>query len=229
MTRASRVPSRSNTEGALVSADSEQVRFSTADGIELEGEIVLPPNWVGAVVLCHPHPAQGGSMRSLVTSELFRILPLHDVAVLRFNFRGVEGSGGTHAGGLDEHRDVEAAVDALVARCPEPAPILAGWSFGADVSLTVLDERVSGWFLIAPPLRVLPPEAFLAAHDPRAKVLVVPEHDQFNPPGSAALRSADWANSRIEIVVGADHFLAGRTDRVAELLLGFLDDLTDRR
>ena len=33
---------------------------------------------------------------------------------------------------------------------------LVGWSFGADIALTVADARVAGWVAIAPPLRFRP-------------------------------------------------------------------------
>lgn len=164
-------------------------------------------------------------MRSLVTSELFQVLPKHDVAVLRFNFRGVEGSGGSHGDGVDERLDIEAALDLLCDRSPAPSPITAGWSFGADVSLSVLDERLAGWFCIAPPLRVLPPDAFVAKDDPRPKFLAVPEHDQFNPPASARDKTTGWTNTTLEVIEGGDHFLVGRTTKVAEHLLAFVDSL----
>jgi len=150
----------------------EALRVQTADGLSLEAEYApAGPGERAAVVLAHPHPMQGGSMRSLVTSELFRALPPRGLSVLRFNFRGVEGSEGSHGGGIDEHDDVIAAIEALEAqRGGEPARpplVLAGWSFGADVSLSVTDPRLAGWFLIAPPLRVLPDSAFVASSDPR--------------------------------------------------------------
>ncbi|HEY4408629.1 MAG TPA: hypothetical protein VGO87_02015 [Acidimicrobiia bacterium] len=34
---------------------------------------------------------------------------------------------------------------------------LVGYSFGADIALSVGDERVTGWAAVAPPLRVGPP------------------------------------------------------------------------
>jgi uncharacterized protein len=201
----------------------ETVRLHTADGIELEGELARPAGARAAVVLAHPHPAQGGSMRSLVTSELFRLLPAAGLAALRFNFRGVEGSGGTHAHGQLEHLDIEAAVATLADRAPGLALVVAGWSFGADVALTVIDPGLSGWVLVAPPLRVVAPEAMVAAQDPRPKLLIVPEHDQFNPPAQAEPAVADWANTELSVVAGADHFFAGRTTQVAELTEQFVN------
>jgi hypothetical protein len=201
--------------------------ITTADGVTLEAEVVVPQLPVAAVLLTHPHPLYGGSMRSLVTSELFRALPTHDFAVVRFNFRGVERSGGEHGGGWAERLDVEAGLDAIESVAPNAPIVVAGWSFGADVALTVVDKRIRGWFLIAPPLRVLPAEAFVAALDPRPKHVAVPERDEFNPPSSARERTRGWKSTEIEVVPGADHFLVGRTESVTASLVAFIGSLRD--
>lgn len=213
----------SDDPGAGGSAQPTTCR--TSDGLALEAEIAVPDDPIGAVVLAHPHPQQGGSMRSLVTSELFRSLPADGIAVLRFNFRGVEESEGTYGGGVDEHRDVIAAIDRLRDATDVRPLVLAGWSFGADVSATVVDDRLAGWFLIAPPLRVLPADAFVVGADPRPKHLAVPEHDMFRPPDAARAATAEWVNTTVEVVAGADHFMVGRTAKVATALVAFVRDL----
>jgi alpha/beta superfamily hydrolase len=180
--------------------------------------------WAAAVLL-HPHPQFGGNMRSIVPGTLFNALPDAGVAALRFNFRGVEGSEGTYGEGVAERTDVVAAVD-MLAPITEGLPlVLAGWSFGADTSLAVGDGRVAGWCCMAPPLRVVKLEDMVAAHDPRPKLLVQPEHDQYRPPDSARAVIADWVNTRLEVVPGADHFFVGRVDRVPPLVIAFLRDL----
>lgn len=201
------------------------LRLATADGLSLEAEVVVPARPVAAAVLAHPHPQHGGSMRSLVTSELFRTLPGRGLAVLRFNFRGVEGSDGEHGGGVDEQHDVVAAVDALAGRAEGLPLVAAGWSFGADTSLAVLDDRLAGWFAIAPTLRILPADAYVASLDPRPKVLVVPERDQFNPPERCEPAVAGWTATEVRVVPGADHYLVGRTGTVADWLVGWVGGL----
>lgn len=193
------------------------------DGLALEAEVLVPPSARAAVVLCHPHPLHGGNMRSLVPGELFRQLPARGWAVLRFNFRGVERSEGTHGGGEDEVQDVEAAIDALDAHSGGLPLAVAGWSFGADVCLRVTDDRVVGWVPIAPPLRIVDPATMGASADPRPKLLIVPEHDQFDPPVRVREVTRDWVATTIEVVPGADHFLVGRTDRVTQLVNDFVD------
>jgi alpha/beta superfamily hydrolase len=208
-----------------VADDIETLLLTTADGLALEAEMCVPEDAVGAVVLAHPHPQFGGSMRSLVTSELFRSLPGRQIGVLRFNFRGVEGSEGTHGHGRAEHADVVAAIDALAERTPARPLLTAGWSFGGDVTLSVLDDRLAGWFTVAAPLRILEPHELVAGLDPRPKCLAVPEHDEYRTPDAIRALTADWINTEQHTVAGADHYLVGRTDKVVDLLVAFVTRL----
>ncbi len=116
-------------------------------------------------------------------------------------------------------------MDGLVGDVPL---VLAGWSFGADVSLAVVDDAITGWFAVAPPLRILSAEQLLAAHDQRPKHLAVPEHDEFNPPERCAPKVADWHNTTVEVMAGADHYLVGRTAKLTESLVGFAASLSWR-
>jgi len=202
----------------------EPVTLHTTDGMALEGEVSVPAGpTVGAAVLAHPHPQQGGTMRSIVPSTLFRELPPAGVACLRFNFRGVEGSGGTYGDGIGEQLDVLAAIDHLASVVePGVALVLAGWSFGADVCLAVAAPRIGGWFAAAPPLRILEPATMAAATDPRPKLLAVAERDPFCPPDAARAIVAGWPACTVEVVAGADHFFVGRTDRLTPLCLQLL-------
>ena len=202
---------------------AESVELKTSDDLTLEGELCVPDEAWAAAVLAHPHPQFGGSMRSIVIGALFAALPDAGVAALRFNFRGVEGSEGSFDDGRGERLDVVAALD-LLHPITEGLPLLlAGWSFGADTALAVDDSRAAGWFAVAPPLRR--PSELVAAHDPRPKLLAIPEHDQYRSPDSAAPIVREWENTRTEIVKGADHFLVGRTDKAVELCLAFLRQL----
>ena len=198
--------------------------LSTDDGVALEGELWEPDRPWARVVLAHPHPQHGGSMRSIVTGALFTALGPAGVLTLRFNFRGVEGSGGSHEGGVGERRDVAAAIDAMAEESSAGPLVLVGWSFGGDVSAAMPDERLDGWVLVAPPLRTQP-DAFAIGDDLRPKLLVVPEHDQFLSPEAAAEATAGWRATEMDVVAGADHFVVGRTDKVVESVTAFLRTL----
>jgi len=204
-----------------VSGSALDLVIRASDGPELEAELVLndgaaPP---AAIVLCHPHPQYGGTMRSLVISVLFAELSAAGLACLRFNFRGVGASTGSYADGVGERLDVVAALAAMANAVPAAPIALVGWSFGADVCLNVDDVRVAGWVLIAPPLRFQRP--FVAASDPRPKHVVLAAHDEFRPAADVATEVAGWVASTVAVVPGASHFFVGRTDVVVtETLAG---------
>lgn len=207
----------------------EPLTITTSDGITLEAELVRATDGQprAAMVLCHPHPLHGGTMRSIVISALFGALPDAGVTCLRFNFRGVEGSGGVHDEGDRERQDAQAAIDELIAAVPAGIPIvLAGWSFGADVTLSVPDNRLAAWLAIAGPLRyVRDPQ--LVADDPRPKLLVLAGRDEVRPPEEVEAEVSSWTNTTVVTVAGASHFFIGSTDKLVVLARDFIDGLTE--
>jgi alpha/beta superfamily hydrolase len=176
------------------------------------------------MVLCHPHPQFGGTMRSIVIGALFNALPAHGVTCLRFNFRGVEGSDGTHGGGDTERLDARAAVARLELELAAAPLVLTGWSFGADVALSVRDDAIGAWLAIAPPFAVAHDLDAIGA-DRRPKLLALAEHDEYRQPETIRARTKGWIATDVEIVPGASHFFVGRTDRLVDLALAFVDRL----
>jgi hypothetical protein len=209
---------------------AEPLTLTTADGITLEAEIERAPGPPRAgMVLCHPHPQYGGTMRSIVISALFDALPPTGVTCLRFNFRGVERSEGAYDNGNLERVDAETAVALLDPEIARPAPLLlAGWSFGADMALSVRASAVAGWLAIAAPLRYVHDLAGLAA-DPRPKLVAVAQHDEVRDPAEVVAEAETWANADVQVVGGASHFFMGRTDRLVELATACVDRLTGGR
>jgi uncharacterized protein len=197
-----------------------------SEGVELEAEVASPPSTPrAAAVLCHPHPQYGGSMRSIVIGALFEALPKVGVTSLRFNFRGVERSTGSFDEGRGEQHDVAAAMAALQARVDGGLPLLlAGWSFGADMALSVRDASITAWIAIAPALHYTGDLSALAS-DSRPKLLVLAEHDEVRSPAEVQATAKGWAATTTEIVPGASHFFVGRTDRLTEIVLSFVDRL----
>jgi uncharacterized protein len=199
--------------------------LTTADGVALEAELASPEDGRPAratMVLCHPHPLQGGTMRSIVISALFGALPAAGVACLRFNFRGVEESSGAHDHGDGERLDALAAIEEISTRLPGVPLVLAGWSFGADVALSVPDPRLAGWLAIAGPLRFVR-DVEVTAADARPKLLVLAGHDEIRPPDDVVAEVASWSNTTTEIVPGASHFFIGATDKLVVLARDFVD------
>jgi alpha/beta superfamily hydrolase len=207
---------------------AEPVALDTADGLTLEAEALLPPAPWAAVAMCHPHPLYGGDMHNIVVEAVVRALAGAGVAALRFNFRGVGGSEGRHGDGREERLDAAAAVDAVAPFAGDGPLVLAGYSFGAVVALSVLDARLAGWFAVAPALAHAEPGALVAAGDHRPKLIVAPDHDQFTPPAAVADMTSTWAATTIEPLAMADHFLAGRTGPVADAAVAFVRSLAAR-
>ena len=201
----------------------------TADGLRLTAELApaLAQGPRAAMVLCHPHPQFGGSMRSLVISELFAALPTVGVTCLRFDFRGVGESQGTFDNGDGERLDARAALDALRAEAGGAGPlVLAGWSFGADVALSVNDPHLAAWIAIACPLHYTH-DVEVVATDSRPKRLALAAHDEFRAPEEVIAEVTGWSNTAVEVVGGASHFFVGRTDALTRVVSSFVDELVD--
>jgi len=197
------------------------LRIPTDDGETLQAEMSVPDRPRAAVVITHPHPQMGGDMYTPVPAAFFRALAESDVAALRFNFRGTGTSTGVHDKGGKERLDVAAAVGHMRFIAPGVPLLLAGWSFGADVSLTQGDG-IAGWFLAAPPLSVVSPTEMTAAGVDAPKVLAIGSADQFNPPAKAEATTADWTNTTVLPIDGADHFFGPHLPDLAEHFLEFV-------
>lgn len=205
----------------------ETLLLDTVDGLHLEADIAEPPAPRGAIVIAHPHPLHGGNRHHPVVDALFRSFPAAGFTAIRFDFRGVGRSEGEHGGGLEERLDVEAAVEAVAPLALDGPLVAAGYSFGAVVALEVADPRLTAWVGVAPPLSHLDADP-VAAADLRPKLLLVPAHDQFTPPGDLRARTAGWQNTAVDVVEMADHFLAGRAGLVALEAVAFVNRLAGR-
>jgi alpha/beta superfamily hydrolase len=90
---------------------------------------------MGTAIVCHPHPLHGGTMHNKVVTMAARSLRELGFAVLRFNFRGVGASAGTHDNGDGETLDLVALGEWVARVRPRDALWLAGFSFGSFVAL----------------------------------------------------------------------------------------------
>jgi hypothetical protein len=195
--------------------------FASADGTLLEGELAAAADPVAAAVLCHPHPQYGGSMRAGIIGDLFRALPERAVTTLRFNFRGVERSAAAWDEGRAERDDTAAAVATLAGAIDPAVPLfLVGWSFGADMALSVRDARVAGWCAIAPPLHFAVDLDDLGA-DARPKHLILGERDDVVSATRAVERTTGWRATTSEVVPGASHFFLGKSTEVVDAVHSF--------
>lgn len=146
-------------------------------------------------VVAHPHPAYGGDRFNHVVSSVVTELVAAGITAVRFDFLG-DGSTGPE--------DLAAVLEGVADLAGGDPLVAVGYSFGADIVLAAADPRPRVRVGIAPPLRFAGAAAAVA--EPAVPtVLVVPEGDQFRPPGEARA----LASPAVEVITvpGDDHFL----------------------
>ena len=110
----------------------------------------------GLALLCHPNPVQGGTMMNKVVSTLQRTARDAGLVTLRFNYRGVGASAGSHDMGTGEVDDALAAARWLRAQYPDLPLTLLGFSFGGFVAaslggrLEAEGVKLAHLFMVAP-------------------------------------------------------------------------------
>ena len=200
-------------------AEREDIELRTADGLTLVGELSLPVGRPPAATLVtlHPLPTAGGFMDSHIIRKAAARLPaLADLAVLRFNFRGVQSPRGTSQGtfgeGIDEKYDLAAAMTLVEGRAL-PKPWLLGWSFGTEVALKYgAQYPIEGVILLSPPLhRTSDAEIAAWAETGHRVVAIVPELDDYLRPDAARLRFASIPEAEVIAVKGGKHLWVGET------------------
>jgi hypothetical protein len=189
----------------------EEKVFIPCDGLRLEGLLsvqeALPVR--GGVVLCHPHPLYGGEMDNPVVTVAAEVAFEEGFQTLRFNFRGVGESEGTHADGVGEKDDVRAAIEFLRTKVDGPSLILVGYSFGARVGLPVAigDARVKAMVAIAPPLEMYD-FGFLKGSK-KDKLVIVGDRDLYCPIGKLKELYQHLEDPKsLAVIQGADHFFS---------------------
>lgn len=176
----------------------------------LEAKLELPRGEPQATALiCHPHPLHGGTMDNKVVYMLARSFLALGAAVMRFNFRGVGASAGSHDHGAGEVEDALAASAWVRERYPDLPHYLGGFSFGAAVVVHASSRvRPAGVVTVALPVDRIEPDTALPAVP---WLIVHGDGDEL-----VALDSLiDWLNVQspgpeLEVISGADHFFHGK-------------------
>jgi alpha/beta superfamily hydrolase len=203
--------------GVELPARREDIDLYTSDGFTLVGELALPVSAapVATLVCLHPLPTGGGFMDSHILRKAAARLPaLADLAVLRFNFRGVTSprgrSGGAFGDGILEEKDLAAAMDLVIQR-GLPHPWLLGWSFGTEIAVRYgLQFPVDGAILLSPPLiRATDTELGKWAGSGKRLVAIIPELDDYLRPPEARERFAIVPETDLVEVKDGKHLWVG--------------------
>ena len=181
-----------------------------------DGEIL------GSAVVCHPHPQHGGTMHNKVAHTLARAFVRSGFAVLRFNFRGTEGSEGEYDHGNGELEDALAAMDWIRDRQPDLPLWLAGFSFGAAIAIrAAVEQHIAGLVSVATAIYRF---AGNLVGQPECPWLIIQgDEDEL----VAVDETVEWVDSlapgpELLIMTGAEHFFHGRLHELREAVMEFV-------
>lgn len=182
------------------------------------------PGARGVALICHPNPAQGGSMLNKVVSTLQRTARDAGLATLRFNYRGVGSSAGSHDMHSGEVDDAEAVAHWLRARYPQLPLTLLGFSFGGFVAASLGGRLESQGIEPAQLVMVAPAVSRLTAENPPARhcplTLVQPQDDEVIEPQAVYAWSAALGRPHALLKVAeCGHFFHGKLTDLKDLLL----------
>jgi alpha/beta superfamily hydrolase len=192
-----------------------------------------PPR--GIAIIAHPHPLFGGTMNNKVVYTLFKVLLELGFIAVKFNFRGVEQSEGTHdpdGNGAGETEDVLAVARAVerhfLSRFDGPPPLLlAGFSFGAAIQAFAAQKlKPHSMIMVAPAVqRLNAPHVAYPGDKQRSEVfsrilIVHGDQDDVVPLPSVL----EWAAPQelpVVVVPGAEHFFHRRLHILKHVVTDF--------
>ena len=188
----------------------------------LEGLYFDQPDARGVSLNCHPNPAKGGTMLNKVVPTLQRTARDAGYNTLRFNFRGVGGSTGSHDMDIGEIDDAEAALRWLQAQHPGLPLTLLGFSFGGFVAAALAGrveargETLAQLFMVAPAVSRLAGQ-LLAEHC--TLTIIQPDDDEVVDPASVHAFSAELQRPHVLLKVAeCGHFFHGKLVDLKELV-----------
>jgi len=181
----------------------------------------------GVAVIAHPHPLFSGTMDNKVVQTLARAFVQCGWRAVRFNFRGVGATEGTHDAGRGELQDLMAVIDHAIQSeaTAATALALAGFSFGSFVVSHAVEALGAGR---APSQLVLVGTAatrFDVAPVPQAlhgRTLVLHgEYDDTVP----LVDVMNWARPQtlpVTVIPGGSHFFHGQLPLLRSLVVRHL-------
>ena len=205
---------------------TEQDQTLDVGGLALEARLFVPASARAGLVLCHPHPLYGGDMDNPVVGGMAEAAWSASLATVRFNFRGVGRSAGSHDGGVGEQDDAAAALELLATALPGAPLGVAGYSFGAWIGALAgcRDARVRALALVAP---VLGHHDFGCLEGKRVPTLLVGgDADSYCPPDELRRTAARHPWLRAVVIEDTDHFFVGRLAPLRAALAPWLRELS---
>jgi alpha/beta superfamily hydrolase len=179
----------------------------------------------GAALALHPHPLGGGTMHNKVIFRAASALLAAGLITLRFNFRGVGQSTGTHDEGRGERDDAKLALDFLAERYPSLPITVCGFSFGARVGMEVglSDRSVSRLISIGTPVNKYDFSFLTACRKPI--LFVHGEQDEYGDVEKLRALVAEVAKNaaaQLVVVPGVGHFFDQGLDQLKQAIADWM-------
>lgn len=206
----------------------KQLIHTSTDSIEVAPVWQSQPSDTLALI-CHPHPLYGGTMDNKVVTTVARHCVAQGMHTVRFNFRGVGASTGTHDHGVGEVADVENVLQWAMTQAEVTKLWLAGFSFGGFVAAKLATRLENGQIdmavhiakltLIAPAVAPVDDRVYDVSD------LVLPKHthviygsaDEVVAPAAIAQFAKDYQLTQT-ILANASHFFHGRLTDLKQFL-----------
>ncbi len=188
----------------------------TADSYEIQG--LFYKGSKKGVVITHPHPLYGGDMNNYIVETIQSAYKNKNYSTLRFNFRGVEKSQGSHDEGKGEQNDVLGAIEYLKQQGCDSITI-SGYSFGTWVNTMVVYNNS----LTHEMTMISPPVAFMDFNPikpiPNLKLVIAGSHDEIGPPNQIESIINKWNPDAVfKIIKNGDHFYSNQINPLEMIL-----------
>jgi uncharacterized protein len=170
-------------------------------------------------LLCHPHPAHGGTMHNKVVYRMAKGLRRSGSIVLRFNFRGVGSSAGSYDHTIGELEDARAALVWLRARYPDLPFSLAGFSFGSRIIMRLGCQIAGARRMIAAGFPTWREDNGYLTQCTVPKRFIQSTIDEFGPRSELEALFETMAEPKeLFFIEATDHFFAGALEKLEEAL-----------
>ncbi len=200
--------------------------FITNNKLRLEAEYFHSQSNINnpVVLICHPHPQYGGNMYNNVVSGVFNKLIENKISCLRFNFRGVGNSTGTHSDGTGELEDVKVIIDFLINEKNCEKIIICGYSYGAAMGCSAINysNKVISFISISFPWDFVDSKFKALSQSNKPKLFIQGDQDTVARYESFEENYRFYKNPKTKkIIGGSDHFYWGYEEQIANEVLNF--------
>ncbi len=204
--------------------------FISNNDVTLEAELFLSKLDTENVfiLICHPHPQYGGNMFNNVVTGVFNKLVKNKISCMRFNFRGVGRSTGSHSNGTGELSDVHACIDFVINERKFEKIFLCGYSYGAAIGCSAVgySDKIVGYISISFPWDFMGSKYKELSQSSKPKLFIQGDKDTVAHYGNFQKNFDYYLDpKKKKIVEGADHFYGNYEEQVADIVLEFLRNL----